>query len=59
MVRTLWQSLDEYEKFEVDANRNMRAWLFTIFAANTYYSSRRKANREVRMLMVCSEKPSR
>ncbi|WP_176250386.1 MULTISPECIES: RNA polymerase sigma factor [unclassified Sulfitobacter] len=36
-----WTNID---KFEVGTN--MRAWLFTILR-NTYYSSRRKANREV------------
>ena len=36
-----WTNID---KFEPDSN--MRAWLFTILR-NTYYSSRRKLNREV------------
>lgn len=41
---TLVKAWTNIEKFEVGTN--MRAWLFTILR-NTYYSSRRKANREV------------
>ncbi|QBF29955.1 RNA polymerase sigma factor [Thalassococcus sp. S3] len=36
-----WTNIDKFE-----AGTNMRAWLFTILR-NTYYSSRRKLNREV------------
>ncbi|MEL7175548.1 MAG: RNA polymerase sigma factor [Pseudomonadota bacterium] len=36
-----WTNIDKFE-----AGTNMRAWLFTILR-NTYYSSRRKAKREV------------
>ena len=36
-----WTNIDKFQ-----ANTNMRAWLFTILR-NTYYSSRRKLNREV------------
>lgn len=36
-----WTNIDKFE-----AGTNMRAWLFTILR-NTYYSSRRKSNREV------------
>ncbi|MEP2640687.1 RNA polymerase sigma factor [Roseobacter sp.] len=36
-----WTNIDKFQ-----AGTNMRAWLFTILR-NTYYSSRRKANREV------------
>lgn len=36
-----WTNIDKYE-----AGTNMRAWLFTILR-NTFYSSRRKAKREV------------
>ena len=41
---TLVKAWTNIDKFEVGTN--MRAWLFTILR-NTYYSSRRKANREV------------
>ncbi|QUJ75953.1 RNA polymerase sigma factor [Sulfitobacter albidus] len=41
---TLVKAWTNIEKFEVGTN--MRAWLFTILR-NTYYSSRRKTNREV------------
>lgn len=41
---TLVKAWTNIEKFEVGSN--MRAWLFTILR-NTYYSSRRKSNREV------------
>ncbi|MEP2921768.1 RNA polymerase sigma factor [Sulfitobacter sp.] len=41
---TLVKAWTNIEKFEVGSN--MRAWLFTILR-NTYYSSRRKAKREV------------
>jgi RNA polymerase sigma-70 factor, ECF subfamily len=41
---TLVKAWTNIEKFEVGTN--MRAWLFTILR-NTYYSSRRKAKREV------------
>ncbi|UWR22699.1 RNA polymerase sigma factor [Sulfitobacter sp. S190] len=41
---TLVKAWTNIEKFEVGTN--MRAWLFTILR-NTYYSSRRKSNREV------------
>lgn len=41
---TLVKAWTNIEKFE--DGTNMRAWLFTILR-NTYYSSRRKANREV------------
>ena len=41
---TLVKAWTNIEKFQVGTN--MRAWLFTILR-NTYYSSRRKANREV------------
>lgn len=41
---TLVKAWTNIEKFE--EGTNMRAWLFTILR-NTYYSSRRKANREV------------
>ncbi|WP_298975435.1 RNA polymerase sigma factor [uncultured Roseobacter sp.] len=36
-----WTNIDKFQ-----SGTNMRAWLFTILR-NTYYSSRRKANREV------------
>lgn len=36
-----WTNMDKFQR-----NTNMRAWLFTILR-NTYYSSRRKLNREV------------
>ena len=36
-----WTNIDKFQE-----GTNMRAWLFTILR-NTYYSSRRKANREV------------
>ncbi len=36
-----WTKIDKFE-----AGTNLRAWLFTILR-NTYYSNRRKANREV------------
>ncbi len=36
-----WTNIDKFE-----TGSNMRAWLFTILR-NTYYSSRRKSNREV------------
>lgn len=36
-----WTNIDKFEE-----GSNMRAWLFTILR-NTYYSSRRKTNREV------------
>ncbi|TMM50609.1 RNA polymerase sigma factor [Sulfitobacter sabulilitoris] len=36
-----WTNIDKFKE-----GTNMRAWLFTILR-NTYYSSRRKANREV------------
>lgn len=41
---TLVKAWTEIDKFE--AGTNMRAWLFTILR-NTFYSSRRKLNREV------------
>ncbi len=41
---TVVKAWTNIEKFQVGTN--MRAWLFTILR-NTYYSSRRKANREV------------
>ncbi|WP_328795438.1 RNA polymerase sigma factor [Jannaschia marina] len=41
---TVVKAWTNIEKFKVGTN--MRAWLFTILR-NTYYSSRRKANREV------------
>ena len=41
---TVVKAWTNIEKFQV--NTNMRAWLFTILR-NTYYSSRRKLNREV------------
>ena len=41
---TLVKAWTNIDKFEVGTN--MRAWLFTILR-NTYYSSRRKAKREV------------
>lgn len=40
-VEKAWTSFDKFEP-----GTNMRAWLFTILR-NTYYSSRRKTNREV------------
>lgn len=40
-VLKAWTNMDKFE-----AGTNMRAWLFTILR-NTYYSSRRKMNREV------------
>lgn len=40
-VLKAWSNMDKFEK-----GTNMRAWLFTILR-NTYYSSRRKLNREV------------
>ncbi len=40
-VEKAWTNFDKFE-----AGTNMRAWLFTILR-NTFYSSQRKANREV------------
>lgn len=40
-IEKAWRSFDKFEP-----GTNMRAWLFTILR-NTYYSSRRKAKREV------------
>jgi RNA polymerase sigma-70 factor (ECF subfamily) len=40
-VLKAWTNMDKFQ-----AGTNMRAWLFTILR-NTYYSSRRKLNREV------------
>jgi len=57
---TIGKAWTNIEKFE--AGSNMRAWLFTILR-NTYYSNRRKANREVAdvdgvFTATLSEKPA-
>lgn len=57
---TIVKAWTNIEKFE--AGTNMRAWLFTILR-NTYYSNRRKANREVAdvdgvFTATLSEKPA-
>jgi RNA polymerase sigma-70 factor (ECF subfamily) len=56
-VEKAWRNIDKFQP-----GSNMRAWLFTILR-NTYYSSRRKAKREVpdpegAMVATLSEKPA-